>query len=496
MRLALVSVAVLLASVAACAPAEEEDTDGAGQDLTGGSTTVESPIVFLFDGADTKLAPKCSGALISDTMAVTAKSCAKIGLTVGRAADDDGKGKRTTVKTLHLPADASAEIAVVELAASIGGQPAVITHAPLRDGYAINSWSSKDQPGVLNALKADKGEASSIGGRLVSETTTAATIVPDKGTSICATDIGAPVCSSTSSKILGWELRGTCGLSGLVVAAPEGTSSLTNAANGGCSDGAWKVATLGQHADFLKKLAPKAFQPIVPDGFLTKHLPAYVADGLWGYKSAGDVKQCKITTTNLTSIMANGVAKVSASVSFAGMQERATPYGRFGIAPKATPDQMTWFGAKTTKTGKGAAFDATFEGTVGAAADGEYVVAFRASGSGGESWTLCDTSGVTTKLTADKTLPLLVGDAKSTTTLPTTGASTSATTGTTTSAEYSDPATDLPSSDTESDPNALPVAKKQTAAGCSAAAGNGASSPLSLAGILLGLAAVVRRRKK
>lgn len=491
MRLVTVSVAALLATVVACAPSAEEDTSGAAQDLTGGSTTVESPIVFLFDGADTKLAAKCSGALISDTMAVTARSCAKIGLTVGRAADDDGKGKRTTVKALHLSDGADAAIVVVELTASIGGQPAVITHAPLRDGYAINSWSSKDQPGVLNTFKADKGEASSIGGRLVSETATSITIVPDKGTTICATDIGAPVCSSTASHIGSWDFRGTCGLSGLVVAPPDGSSSLTNAASGGCSDGAWKVETLGQHADFLKKLAPKAFQPVVLDGFLTKHLPAYVADGLWGYKSGGDVKSCKITTTNLTSIMANGVAKITATASFAGMQERATAYGRFGIAAKATPDQMTWFAAKTTTTGTGAAFDAAFEGTVGAAEDGEYVVAFRASGSGGESWTMCDTGGITTKLTADKTLALLVGDPKTTTTAPTTGA---ATTGTTTSAAYSDPATNLPSTDSES--SEQPVAQKQAAAGCSAAAGNGASSPLSLAGILLGLAAVVRRRKK
>ena len=491
MRLALVSVAAVLATtVVACAPASNEDADNASQDLTGGSTTVESPIVFFFDGTDPKLSPKCSGALISDTMAVTAKSCAKVGLTVGRADDSGGKGKRTTVKALHVPDAADAAIAVVELAATIGGQPAVITHAPLRDGYAINSWSSKDQSGLF---KADQGDASSIGGRLASETATDATVVPDKGTTICATDIGAPVCSSTATKIGSWNIRGTCGLSGLVIAPPDGSTSLSSAASGGCDGGAWHVATLGQYADFLGKLAPKAFQPIVLDGFLTSHLPAYVADGLWGYESGGDVKACKITTANLTSIMTNGVAKVAASVSFSGMQARATPYGRFGIAPKTTPDQMTWWPARATQTGSGAAFTATFEGTVGAATDGEYVVAFRASGSGGESWTLCDTSGVATTLATAKTLSLLVGNA----TTPTTATPTTTTGTTTPTADDSDPVTNLPSTDAESDPNAAPVVKKgEAAGGCAAAPGNGASSPLTLAGCLLGLALMVRRRKK
>ena len=42
---------------------------------------------------------------------------------------------------------------------------------------------------------------------------------------------------------------------------------------------------------------------------------------------------------------------------------------------------------------------------------GEYVVAFRASASGGEVWTTCDLDGIENGYTVDKILSLKVGSA-------------------------------------------------------------------------------------
>lgn len=493
---ALLSVVSLLSTaVVACAPADEEADDSAAR-LTGGDGSSESSTVFLFESADTKLQPKCVGTLIAPTLAVTSRTCVKVGMTVGRAADKDGKSsKRTTVKQLRTPDGDDVAITVVELGAAIGGTPAVITHAPLRGDYTVLSWSAKDEANFLG-FGADKGEASSIDARLVSEDAQFSSLAPGKDKTICAGDVGAPVCSQKS----GW-VRGTCGLAGVVI-APETAGNLTDAANGGCSAGNWKVATLGRHADFLKKLAPAAFQPIT-----YTLAPTWTADGLWGYKSAGTVKTCKITTANLSDVPANGAVTIKASASFTGMQERAAAYGRFGIARKDKPTEITWWPATATQSAKDVpAFDATFEGSVTAGADGDYIVLFRASGNGGESWQVCDMAGKADTVKAEKALPVRVGTAATTPTSPdgttvpegTTPTKPSTATSTATTTDYSDAKSNLP--ETEGDPGAdeesdiaQPVTKK-AAAGCSAAPG-ASSSSFGLVGVLLGLAAIVRRRR-
>jgi hypothetical protein len=520
----------LVASVglAGCAaPASDDGADDQTQDVTGGSSAIESPVVFLFESADSTVAPKCAGAMIADKFAVTAKSCAKVGLVIGHAADKDGHGARAQVTQVHTPPGAESDIAVVELDRPLAGTHALITHMPLRDGYAVNAFAATDGKGLFAP---DKNEASSIAGTMVEETATHGSIVPAKGTEICDGDIGAPVCSSTGGKIAGFNLYGTCGLSGLVVSrvapaaaappaapgapatpgadpAPAGTTPATSAA---CSGGAWKVAQLGRHAEFLKTFAPKAFQPWFIDKPILRNFPYYAPDGLWGYKTKGDVKACAIDAATLASVAPGASSpKLTAKVSFAGMEKNATAVGRFGIAPKSDPTNMRWLPAKLLGTAGGNSYSAQFEGVVSAPTAGDFVVAFRASANGGESWTSCDTDGIDNGFAVEKALSLKVADANAPSTNPSTPPSMPQSTPPSESGSegtYSDPPASAgessdrdPSGDAEEE--VAPKKKESTDnKGCSISSARGSSGGLSgsvlpIAGVLFGLAALSRRRR-
>lgn len=497
----------LVASVASmglggcAAPAADDGADGQQQDVTGGTGAIESPVVFLFASAAKGIAPTCAGAMIADKFAVTAKSCAKVGLVLGHAADKDGFGKRANVIEVHTPTGES-DIAVVELDRALKGTHALITHMPLREGYAVNAFAAADGKGLFSP---DKNEASSISATMIEETSTHGSIVPAKGTEICDGDIGAPVCSSTGGKIAGLNLYGTCGLSGLVVSRVAPATAATPATS--CSGGAWKVAQLGQHAEFLKTFAPKAFQPWFIDQPILRDHPYYAPDGLWGYKTKGDVKACTLDAATLATV-APGTAtpKLTAKVSFAGMDKNAAAFGRFGIALKSEPTKMRWLPAKLIGKAGGTAFDAQFEGVVSSATAGDYVVAFRASANGGETWTSCDTDGITNGFTAEKALSLKIADASAPpSTTPTPAPTTTPESTPATDSSYTDP----PASDgeTESDPSrdaeeeeVAPVKKDSAdAQGCSMSSaplrGLGGSSLPVAAAALLGLAAIVRRRR-
>ncbi|MDF2692219.1 MAG: putative peptidoglycan bound protein [Labilithrix sp.] len=523
--LSLLVAASASLSLVACAPAEDDGADQAQQDVTGGSGAIESPVVYLYDAAQINaVPPKCVGALLGDKVAVTAKTCAKTGMIIGRAADKDGKGARGKITAVHVPDGADADIAIVEIDRVLGGTRAMITHAPLRDGYAVNAIASADGKGFFDP---DKGEASSISGRLTSETEMHSTIFPKQGSQICAGDIGAPVCSSTGTKIAGFNIFGTCGLSGIVVASEAPAAPAGNAPNAagetpaadGCSAGPWKVAQLGRHADFIRQFAPDAFKPLVIDKPVVRNFP-YAADGLWGYKTGGTVAACSIETTKLDPIATGGEAKVTAKVSFKNLQERSAPFGRFGIATKNAPTKMRWLPARATTTTKGASFETTFEGVVSALADGEYVVAFRASANGGEAWTQCDLDGIDNGFNVDKTLSLKVGKVETPAENPAEDPSETpsetepenepppadtSTPSSTSDSDYSDPASDSSddysddySDDSSSEDEDVAVAKKKktSASGCSASpSGTNASTGLPLLGILLGVAAFVRRRR-
>lgn len=518
------SLSVLVAlsgSLVACAPADEEGADDQGQQVTGGTTAVESSVVYLFDNADMKSTPRCSGAILSDKYAVTLKACAKEGMTVGRAGDDNGKGMRARVKKVQIPDAADADIALIELDAVLGGSRAVITHVPLRDNYVINGVASVTGKGFFDP---SKGDASSVMGRVVSETDLHSALIPDTGSQICLGDIGAPVCSSTGGKVLGYDVVGACGLSGLVVGpdlpavkadpssganADEAAKAAMNAAMpNGCSGGAWNVVQLGRYADFIKRFAPEAFQPYVIDQPVLRNV-GYVPDGLWGYKSSGDVSGCKIETTKLEPVAAKAGAKVTAKVMFANLQERSSIFGRFGVASKSSPTKMRWLPAKAVQKSQTGGMEATFEGVVGAEVDGDYIVAFRASASGGEAWTMCDLSGPTKALNAEKALAFKVGlpaTPGTPTTTPTPPKAAPVDEAPPASApaqgadDYNDdvPAfrDDRPTGDEdETDDAPVTKKKKKAASGCSSTPGTTGTAGLPMLGALLGLAALVRRRR-
>ena len=236
--------------------------------------------------------------------------------------------------------------------------------------------------------------------------------------------------------------------------------------------------------------------------------PYYSPDGLWGYKTNGGLKSCTLGASTLAPVAPGAAsAKLTAKVSFFAMEKNAAAFGRFGIAPKSEPTKMRWLPAKQLGTAAGGtAFDAQFEGVVSSATAGDFVVAFRASANGGETWTSCDTDGIANDFSVEKALTLKVADA-STPTTPTTPPTTTpeSTPPSTGEGTYSDP----PASDgeaTESDPSlsseeeeAAPAKKEAAdAQGCSMSSTplrNVGGSSLPIVGVLLGLAAIARRRR-
>lgn len=496
--LAALSFLIAAVGLGACAAPQEEGDEAEGQEanVTGGSSSVESPVLFLFDSGGTReAAPKCAGAMLDEKIAVTAKACAKEGMLAGRAEDKDGRGTRAKITKVRVPADADADIAVIELDKSLGGARALITHMPLRDNYSVNAFAATDGKGFFSP---DKGEASSIKGAILEEAGKHGTILPAKGAEICAGDIGAPVCSTGATKIAGFDIRGTCGLSGIVVgkavAASTATQPATPAEAKECSSEGWKVVQLGRYADFLKQHAPKAFEPLVIDKPIIRRFP-YVPDGLWGYKTNGKVAKCTVETTQLAAIKANDTSKLSAKVSFDSMEKNASAVGRVGIAQKDKPTEIRWFAAKPLQATKGAAFESSFEGLVTAAADGDYLVSFRASANGGETWSDC---GAPLALrigleTAPAETPPSQPPAGETTPQSEPPASSNS--------DYSDPPADT-SSSSEEDPlgeeeDAPKKKKASESGGCAVSqTGTGAagSSMLQLAGMMLGVGMILRRR--
>ncbi len=522
MRSATVTSVLFLAAtlcIGACAaPTEGDDVEEQTGNVTGGSSTIEPPVAFLFASASAT-SPTCVGAMLGDNVAVTAKSCAKTGMILGRASDKEGRGARATVTRVHVPAEPDAEIAVVELDKPLEGTRALLTHMPLRGGYTVNAWSATDGKGFFSP---DKNDASSVGASIVEESATQGVLTPNKGAEICDGDMGAPVCATNATQIAGFRLRGTCGLAGIVVGRAEAAKTTATAdpnapattpsEASACSGGAWKVASLGRYATFLKRVAPQAFEPLRIDKPVLRNFP-YIPEGLWGWESAGSVTACKIESKTIAPVKPGDASeKLTAKVSFDGMQKRSAPWGRFGIAKKNDPKDVRWLPAGAVGQKAGAAFELSFEGVVSAAEAGDYIVSFRTSANGGESWTVCDVDGIASS--SPKGLPLEVtttpgqpSDPSSPQTPPSGGTTPQdAPPGT----DYSDPP--APSADptegdgydpsAEEDPtegSVVPGTKKKKAAeggGCSAATGSPASSGLPALGVLLGLSAMMRRRRR
>jgi hypothetical protein len=520
-RLLVPTLAGLLAAstTAGCA-SEEEDIEDGSQDVVGGTSKVESPVVYLFDGTN-RGTPTCSGALLGSRVAVTAKACAKTGMTIARAADRNGQGKRARVTQVEIPDGLDADIAVVAFDASIGGPHAVITHAPLKDGYSVNSRASSPSTTGREDTVEGPTQAASIRARMVSETDAHGEILPASGSQICNSDLGAPVCSSIqASSLFGTKVTGTCGLAGLVVgpsdapaptttAPPPGSTAAPQLEGRACSSNAWKVAQLGRYAEFLRRFAPDAFEPIKVEGLFGNSNTVVPAD-LWAFRSNGTVRACKIETPTLAPVPVGGEARLTARVSFSNLQERAAPWGRFGIALKSAPTKVRWLPATPSNERTGTSFETSFSGAVSANVDGEYVVMFRASANGGETWTTCDTDGMENNFSLEKALALKVGTGVAgtpATTTPGTAPATPTDPSPASDAPSPTPAADSSSSSDGTSDETTPEGDESAAAdkdkkkktkkegGCSAApVGTGSSRYAPVLGLLLGLGVLGRRR--
>jgi hypothetical protein len=521
----------LLLPVAACSSGS--DTADADQAVTDGYDDVEPSTVFLFASMaaseNEKIAPACLGAMLSTKMAVTLRSCAKEGMVVGRAANKQGRGKRATVKTVHVPKEG--EIAVVELDRELPGDYALVTTTPLRAVYRVNGRANVD--GGFGWYGAEEGDGSEVNAFMVSESAASSTLQPLKEATICASDVGAPVCSTWSTDVFDvaflpalvgpvpimpvpvLSTAQTCGLSALVLeaGAPAPVEQGKAAPPAGCSHGPARVVRLGDYADFLRGLAPGAFQPYVKAN--------WVPYGLWGHKTAGTIQSCKIETESLPGVEAKKDLRLKASAKFAMMDDNARAYGQFGLAPKADPAKVEWYAAKASKT-QGDAFDATFEGMVTPQASGEFIVAFRASPNG-ETWSICEKDGTIARaIDPAKALTVTVGGTTTdgstptgSTPGPTPGATPGSTPGTTpgtTPGATPSPTPDAPpvvttggsDDSTGSDDSSSPTEetgpakftpkkkKKASEDGCSASPQSGAANAGTF-GLLLGLAAFTRR---
>jgi MYXO-CTERM domain-containing protein len=496
--------------IPACTPAGDDASAGDEQDVVGGSGKIESGIVYMFSSDDENAMPACIGTLLGDKkVAITLKSCAKQGMIVGRADDKDGKGKRTKITSIIAPERKDAEIVLVLLEKDVGGRPAKITHAPLRDGYSVQGVAAMKDRGILNILDPDKGEASSVDATMISETETHGSVVPKKGSKICASDLGAPVCSTLSKKVpiplTDIELTGTCGLAGLVVGPETGELSDDPAS---CSAEPWKVVELAPYIPFLKEHAPGAFTPVkIGFGPLKKE---FALDGLWGYKSAGDVTDCSVTTSEMAPAIAGAATKIEAKAALGNMQDKATLFGRVGIAPKSSPEKIRWLAASTDAK-KGAA-EAMFAGDVAADAEGEYVVSFRASANGGETWTQCKSDKpLVLEITApppsseNKPTPETPkpdetpSTPKSSETTPTSDPAEGPATETSDSSDSSGADDDSTSSEKDSEDPAPATGKKKKAGsseGCAMTSHATPSGALPFLGLAVAIAAGLRRRRR
>jgi MYXO-CTERM domain-containing protein len=491
------SLCIITLLAVGCA-AEPENVEDASQDVTGGTASVEPPTVYFFE---TGSKVKCVGVLLGESVAITAKSCAKKGLVVKRF----GSIIEANVTEVSIPNDKNADIAVVRLDRKMPGPFAVITQAPLRDGYTVNSIDTNAERNII----------SSIDAQMVSETDTHGAMLGKNGAQICTTDIGAPVCSS---------VLGTCGLAGIIVGAPdapvapkvENGNGTTAPADPGaevqrtCPTGAWKVAQLGRHAAFLQSVAPEAFEPFEFErtafgGLVVLGTEKVAPEGLWGFKSAGTVKTCKIETPKLDAAKVAAESKVSAKVSFTNMEQRATAWGRFGIAPKSAPTAIRWLPAKSLATRSGATLDTTFEGTVSADKDGDFIVSFRASANGGESWTQCDLDGIENGFSIEKSLALKVGagdkpgetkpqDAPASPTSPSKSADDRP--GPDDDAKIGEGNDDGSGDATGDDPVTPKKKKKAAAGGCSAAPTSTPDTSFAIFGLAAVVGSLVRRRKR
>jgi hypothetical protein len=376
----LLSLLLSSAAVVACSTAADV-ADAQSANATGGDAQDQASFLHVFAPTDEQ--PICAGAIIAEKAIVVPRSCVRDGLEVGLASRGDkpfafNKAKVTKV---HVPENGPADIAVLEIEKKLASSANLVTRYPLTDGYTVFARQSVDDGFLGNGV----GTTTQISASFLYMTDTQATMQTKSGTSLCERDLGAIVCSSTvSTGLLGGGPRDRCGLAGIVVAPPDGAALDAN----GCTNGTWKVAPLGIYREFLSQFAPKLFAPIIDASLFGSS--TYAPENLWGFDSAGTVKSCSLETTALDAVKKNEKQLVRAKASFTGMAKHADAVAHFGLARKKAPNLITWIPSTRGTLVKTTAFDDSFTADMGAAFDGEYIVSVRISANGGESWTRCD----------------------------------------------------------------------------------------------------------
>jgi len=507
--LLLLPLAVSASLGVACVATEEESSEEQGDAVTGGEEKGGTPLVYLLSGTNAR--PSCVGTLLSERFAVTTRACAEAGrnLLVKRA--DEDKKSTVRVKQVHTPTG-DADIALLELTDRLKGTTARISGLEVDDGYRIVGAA---------ALATGRDDASVVRGEVQSQTTTQGLLFANEGQQICASDVGAGVFRKAPKKILFFK-TGNWELSGLIVGhengsvpsaaevldggAPEAGASkdspqqqppqqqtATSPTQGsGCARGPWRVAPLALHAEFLKGLVPSAFPEPKPSGgssggFGGFPLP-FPIPGLpgSGQGNGGQIRNCSLTAATLPTLRTGErTSTLQARASFANMPS-GKALGQFGIAPRSSPASMVWSPATALDPTNGSSFESRFEGGVNApSSEGDYVIGFRASADGGATWTQCDTDGSDNGFSDRNLVSVQVTRSAASNTDPAPFPNTSSS-----NDDDDDDMTDLPRT-----PEKAPAKKKASDGGCSTAPASRGTSGLPLVGLLLGLAAMVRRRR-
>jgi MYXO-CTERM domain-containing protein len=508
----LLSLTVTASLAAACLAPEDDEAEEQGDAVTGGKSEDDTPLVYLTSRAE-PFRVTCVGTMLNDRMAVTSAACANRDFLVKRAAKD--KKTVSAIRQVHVPptpaGGAAVEIAVVELETPIKGEKSRIAGMDLSKDYKVVG---------ANTFGGALSDASIVKGTMQGVTATHGLIVPDRGKQICDSDVGAAVFRKAPGKFLFFD-TGHWELSGLIVgrdgvsftsslpisatdagtydggeydggagtdAAVPTTDSPTTPVQQACSGGAWKVAPLAIHATFLKQLAPEAFPEPKPSGsgggfpgFPGFPLPF---PGGGGGMGNANLRSCTLVTTSLPPTRTSTRSQtIQARASFVNVPN-GQAMGQFGIAPRNNPTAMTWTPAVAIDPTTTQNFDARFEGGVDApSTEGEYLVAFRASGNGGQSWTECDTDGSDNGYSPTRAILMQVTLNAATTTNPYTPP------------DYTRNDSDDNDFNTPPTPVTPPKKKKSSDSGCAVTTTPTASSGLPVVAALLGLAAIFRRRR-
>ncbi len=494
-RIVSLPLALLVASSVSClalgcgAPALD-DVDGQGAAVTGSDETEKnSPLVYVFDDKDSAAGPVCMGAKIGDKHVLTVKGCGSDSSVV-RQASADGATKPIAISKVLTPTGSStadtSDLRVLELASKIEGPDVKLGALTLKDGYTVLGANTLD-PKDKNAVEVE--------GRIESQTGAVGKLVlTERDQQLCATDLGAPVFAKKPKRAwyTAWLFKtGDWVLSGMVsgrsaatdtAATPSDTSktdpstATTTSIDKGCANGPWSAAAVAAQAGWLAKFAPPKPTPKPPNA----GSPATKAE----------LQSCSIVTQTLAEVKSGArTAVLEATATYTNLRA-GEARAQIGIAPKAAPTKMTWTPATVAET-TGARADVRIQGGLDApTTEGDYVVLFRASADGGLTWTDCDLDG--SQNGASQTLALRVSAAAPATTTPAPAADYNP------SSDPSDSDSDSTTSrDDESGPTEEAASKPAAGGGCSVSQPTSGAPSRGLGGavLLLGLAAVVRRRK-